>query len=81
MFRNIDPGRVVLEGKELHRVAIKIEPTNDYAQVHETLWFGKPTEDLSGETATVGKGFFLGWNFQLGKSYFLVVMLCDSRNL
>ena len=27
------PGRVVLEGKQLHRVVIKIEPTNDYAQV------------------------------------------------
>ena len=63
MFRNIDPGRVVLEGKELHRVAIKIEPTNDYAQVHETLWFGKPTEDLSGETATGGKGFCCRWQF------------------
>ena len=34
MYRNTRaPGRVVLEGKELHRVEIKIEPTNDYAQV------------------------------------------------
>ena len=56
MPSNTTPGRVVLEGKELLRVEIKIEPTNDYAQVHETLWFGAPTEDLSNQVTTVGKG-------------------------
>ena len=57
MWSNTTPGRVVLEGKELERVSIQIEPTNDYAQVHETLWFGAPTENLSDQVSTEGKGF------------------------
>ena len=52
MFRTQTPGPVFLEGTELNRVVVKIEPTNDYAQVQETLWFA--AEDSSGQASTEG---------------------------
>ena len=54
MFRAQIPGPVRLEGTELNRVLVKIEPANDYAKVQETLWFAAPTGDLSGQASTEG---------------------------